>query len=520
MVRSWRLYMRPVAIAPPTDKPERQRAQMVWAFVAVVAFCFAAVLLRGVNLGPSWDIHVDEITYLRISQSVAESIQVKLYGETFYIHPPAYFFLQAGFLKLIEPSGETIQVIYAIRHLNVALAGLSAAAIFFLGWSLSGWTAGIAGALIFALDPFAIRMNSRAMLDTFAIWWVLLGYSILLPSLTNERVMPPMRKLLASGLAFGLAILTKELMAFSTLMPLGMVFLFKWALPRRAIVWLCFFTILTYLPYPLAVALSGDWMRFQQYKLEGVSRLIGLMRIPYQPTVGLNVGALPILEALHANVGQYGTEYVLILCGAAALLYLSARGGASNRMLATWTGSAYVFLAIGVAAGTVEEQFFYFLTIPAILSTVVAWGHLFSPREVRPESRNTLFGASLVAGAALILWSMFGWAQVHIVPDNGHERLSEFMESNIPQGSRIAASTDTGEFLMDGFESGLWGSSLEELRAHNAQYIQVSTKQIEAGYGIARPPLYTWLTEHGELVFAFSGRTYGTLALYRLPIAY
>lgn len=509
-----------VDLAPLGKERGRRRHHRAWSALAIVTIFAVAVILRWVNLDRSWDINVDEITYLRLSQSVAESMQVKLYGEPFYIHPPAYFFLQAAYLKLVRPSGYIIEQIYSVRHLNVALAGLSAMALFVLGRSLGGWAAGIAAALIFAVDPFSIRMNSRAMLDTAAMWWVLLGYSVLVPSLVNARVMPPMRRLVGSGLAFGMALLTKDMMVFSTIVPLGFAFLFNWSLPRRGAFFVCFVALLTYIPYPFIVALSGDWTRFELSKLEGMGRLAGLTKIWHQPTLGLGPGSLSFFKALAENVGWYGTTYVTSILGAAAVVLLFVRGEPSHRLLAAWAASGYALLAFGIAVGAVEEQFFYYLAIPALLSAAVAWAHLARAKELISRRYKAVLMTATMIGVGLIVLSAFMWTQTHFVPDNGFEELRAFMERSVPIGSRVAVSTDTAEFLMDGYDSGLWGTSVAQLRAHRAQYVQISTKQVEGGYGVARPPFYAWLVRHAEPVFAFDGRTYGTLALYRLPPVY
>jgi hypothetical protein len=97
----------------PLDKwliiPRNKASSRFW--IAVILVGAITFILRAVNLGRSFEVFIDEFTYLVISQSVVRNLQVVLYGHPFYLHPPAYFFIEAAFLKVFQPGGDTIHTI-------------------------------------------------------------------------------------------------------------------------------------------------------------------------------------------------------------------------------------------------------------------------------------------------------------------------------------------------------------------------------------------------------------------------
>src|SRR5919199_6648567 len=202
--------------------------------------------LRATHLSRSFDVFIDEVTYLRIAHGVGTNLQFKLFDKTFYLRPPLFFFLEAAFLRLTHSSGTTLEQIYTLRYLNVLFASLSAGGLLLIARRLGGWKAGLIAAGLFALDPFVIKMNSLVLLDTSTLWWVLAGYGLLLWGMDDTprpmtfrrrtaagssvatpaagaaesevQVLPPaarttlpLWRALLAGLCFGLALLTKDL---------------------------------------------------------------------------------------------------------------------------------------------------------------------------------------------------------------------------------------------------------------------------------------------------------------------
>lgn len=528
--------------------------------------------LRAINLGRSYDIFIDEITYLRIAQGVAATGQVKLYGKTFYLHPPAFFFIEAAYLRLLDLSSAMIQQVYAVRYLNVGFASLSAIALFLLGRRVAGYGAGLVAATLFALDSFIIKMNSFNLLDTSAMFWVLAGYWIIVPALDDTRVPRSLSELLAAsqvraqqarsrlvrrcwraialvgavterqmlrfgrsielvepqagqalplwrssaaGLAFGLALLTKDMTAFLTILPLIGCFVFNWLLARRTAVWIGATICLTYAAYPLTVALVGDWQNFADQKLRGLQRLSGAVKI-----TGLNRhGGPTLLETLIARLDQFGTTYALIGLGALAMLILLLYGSAAGRLLGLWTASAYALLAYCILFGTLEEQFFYFLVLPSLLATACAGTMLRRDGLIGGRWRGLLVRGTTALVLLFVGWSSYHWYTSHTTADNGYEQVLSFLEQQVPIDSRVAATSETAQFLLEEYKSAPFGSwhTLEELQAGAPDYLLVTPHTLAWNHGDAATPLLSWINRYGEPVFTFRGKSDSLLVLYRLP---
>jgi hypothetical protein len=487
------------------------------AALAALALTLVAFALRATNLGQSWDIFVDEISYLRLSQSVAASLKVALYGDAFYLHPPLFFFLEGLYVWLVDPAGQLIDQIYAVRYLNAGLAGLSAAAVFGIGRKLGGWPVGLAGAVVFALDPFVIKMNSRNYLETSAMLWVMLAYYVLAPALATvdgskrERV-AVWRVLLAGGL-FGLALLTKDMTAFLTLLPLGVCFVLGWALPR----WQTFVagvtTVLVYAPYPLTVWAIGDWQEFSYEKSRGALRLAGIFH-----ETGFNQkGGPSFLRAILQNLDEFVTTYTLLGSGGFSILviFFLGRNNPLRRLFLAWAASTYMLLAYIVLQGSLEEQFFYYLIAPAILATVVAAGLLIRLEVLGVWFHRLSLAVATLVCVAFVLWSGYVWYEIHSTPDNAYERVIDYLQDEVPKNARVGVTAETAQFLVEG-ESGLYGS-VEELREDDAEYVVMSSYLLEEGYGESSPGFYGYVRRHGEVVYGFKGRSFGFTGLYRLP---
>lgn len=518
----------------------RQR-ERVFAWTATVFVVLVAFGLRAFRLGVSWDISEDEITYVQISQGVLRTLwPVGWDGGPFYLHPPLFFYLEAAYMKLFSIGNalDLIQQIQSVRFLNAAFGAFTAGALLWSGRRLAGWPAGIAVAVMFALDPFGIRMNSRNFLETSALLWVILGYSVLLSGLVRQdhRLISWPRTVVA-GVLFGLALLTKEPTVFVTLLPLGTCFVFGWALPRTRSMLAGVVALIVYAPYPAIVYAIGDWDTFIDQKFDGALRLAGLLQI-----TGFNQqGGPSFLEALVERLDEFATTYMFLATGTVAVcvLLLTNLGKApARRLLVAWTSSAYAFLGYAMVFGTLEEHFFYYLTPPSILATTVV--AVLVLREVRTGGahqeaagaprgtrhgrhvRPALQAAAAALVVALVLWNTCVWIVVHAVPDNGYQLVVSYVDE-LPKGSRVAVTSQEASLLMKWHPANAkpdpptriqW--SVQTLQAENVDYVVMSSYLSTRGYGGLPPRVYRWVTNHGQLVYGFKGNSYGLLGVWRL----
>jgi 4-amino-4-deoxy-L-arabinose transferase-like glycosyltransferase len=504
-------YSEATRAIPAAKKSKWLKRLAPWA--GIILLGVTTFVLRAVRLSVSWDIFVDEISYLRISQSVAQHLEVNLYGNTFYLHPPAFFFLQGAYVKLFPPAGDLIHQIYDVRYLNAALATLTAIVLLGIGRRLAGWPAGIAAAGIFALEPYIIKMNSRNYLDTSAMLWMALGYYVLFSAITEEKRRLPLWRPLTAGFLFGLGLLTKDMVAFSTMLPLAVCFVTGWALTRLQSTLVGMTALLTYLPYPIIVYAIGDWRDFSYQKFRGASRLAGFIH-----ETGFNQeGGPSFLDAILANLREFVTTYAFLATGSLSVLVLFFFfGGAARRLLLAWTASTYALLAYIVVLGTLEEQFFYFLIVPSILATTVTATLVIKAEMLHIRVRRALLSVMASLAVAFLIWTGYVWVQIHLTPDNSYERVADYLRG-VPEEYNVGVSNDTTQFVMrDLVVNDTLYDTTEQLRVDNVDYVVISSKLVEQGYGPS-PEYYRWVKSHGKLVYGFVGRSFGLMGVYRLP---
>jgi hypothetical protein len=493
----------------------------------LVAFAFA-LGVRVVFLDRAYDLFIDEITYFLISNNLATGHGVSLHGRPFFLHPPLFFFLQGPWIALTHPTGPLLEQVLSVRPMQSLLAALTAVVILLLGTRVAGWRVGVVAFVLFAVDPFTIRINSRNLLETTALLGVLGGYLALLWRPLDEGV--PRRRVLLAGLGFGAALLTKEMTFFLTLLPMGLLFLAGRPLPRRTTLGVVGVVVATYAVYPLTVVLLGLGPIFVEDKLSGVLRFLGLVK-----TTGFVHGHGPsFLSAVLRNLDVFATTYTLVALGIPASMLLVWKGDDRRRVLGVLGISAYALLAYSIGLGTLEEQFFYFLVLPAMLSVPVAWG-LFSrildrrdfsavrlPRGRPRDLGGAYTGAARVARVVLpvalvvsVAWSSFVWTQVRFTPDDGYRQVYGWLHANVPRGESLGVTTDPQELLLDGYVINPVSSG-DEIRATRSTYVVISGKQIADGYTKNGVALEAWLRANGRPVFVVDGRTYGRLEVFEV----
>jgi 4-amino-4-deoxy-L-arabinose transferase-like glycosyltransferase len=493
--------------------------------LVLVTITAVAVLVRSYRLGPSFGLFVDEITYLHIGRSMATDGSVNLYGEPFFLHPPLFFVFEALVLWVVQMPEDVFGEIYRMRYLSVAFAGASAGTILTLVHrSTLSWISAAVAAGFYAIDPFAVKITSRVLLEPAAGLWVLLGYSVLVVSLTSSDRRAPhgesrtitdrrsTRPLLwiAAGVFFGLAVLTKEPVALFTLVPLAAAAVLGWV-PRRQALMTGVVAIITYLPYPIYAASRGEWATYLEQKFTGVLRLGGVVQM-----TGFNVeGSVPFAERVIERLDTFAGTYAILAFGVFAIPYLLLRGRSAERLLALWAGSAYTYGGFSIIQGTLEEQFFYYVLLPGLIVAVIAIHRAGYERQVhiRPVRLATVGCLLLYLG-----FSGAAWYEVRTQRDDSYAQLATHLAREAPEGVGIAvgATSETAQFVLRPWAPALV-SDPDSIVALDLSYVVVGTKSLKDGTANAAPDLFEFLAEHGELRFRDDGRTVGTLLLYEVP---
>jgi hypothetical protein len=499
------------------SRSNQQAASFAWLWPVLAGLTVFA--LRAYRLGISFDIFIDEITYLELSRSVVDGFRVYLYGEPFFLHPPAWFFIEGGFLRLIGTGGTLIEQIYATRVLVVLMASLSGGLIFLLVRRVAGLTAAMVAVALFALDPFVVKVNSLNMLETPTLLWVLAGYTVIVYTLPNEngaRRFGAAGAILA-GFFFGLAILTKDMALFLTLLPLAAMFVANWVLARRHVVAIAATALAVYAVYPLVVALSGHWQLFLAEKFTGLQRFAGLIRVT---GFGHEGGGPNFFDTIVARLEPFASTYLLLALGVVSVGVLLARGGHLNRLIALWTASAYALLGYAIFFGTLEEHFFYFLIIPSIVACTTAGAAMYG-WVVKRGAAGAGIAVAGVFLALLLAWNGYQWVRAHTHPDNGYEEVLAYLRNSVPPGSRVASTSQTAQFLLDDYQSGPWGDWVEPaaLAAFDPEYLLIDEHSLQWNHGPKRGPLLEWIRANGRPVYVFTSRENHRLVLYDLAPA-
>jgi hypothetical protein len=213
---------------------------------------------------------------------------------------------------------------------------------------------------------------------------------------------------------------------------------------------------------------------------------------------------------------------------------LAIYGADRAKLVAAWGGSAYAMMAYAVAAGTLEEQFFYFLVVPAMAANAGAIvllrrGHLVE--GFLGATRPAQWGGRLLLGRTghwagrigtavavlFVIWTSYVWVDVRTTPDNGYERTLAYLEANVHEGARIGVTTETAEFLLDRYRATVV-TSVEDIRAMDAEYVLVSDRLTELGYSTIDESVLGWLTDNGEPVYSTTGPSFGTLSVIAIPV--
>ncbi|MFJ5073545.1 ArnT family glycosyltransferase [Streptomyces sp. NPDC088553] len=501
----------PATSAPPSPARRRIRFGSVPTAVYAAAAALLTVTLRLVEIGRAGDLFIDEPIYRELGESAAAGGFPRTDEGLFFLHPPGYFYVEAGWTELVGEHSDIIAGVHSSRVLNALLAGVTAALIVFLVARVRSRGAGAVAGLVFALDQFCIRQNNRVLLETGTMVWVLAGCLVLVGLTRAEPPPRPRARALLAGLFFGLAILTKDHAVLITVLPLLAALLLGWGPPRRLVALTAGATVLSYVVYVAFLTGFGHFDEFWEAKTSGVRRLLGVVQ-----ETGFNAEGTPSLSSrLLAELPGYAGTYVLLALTPLALFLLLRRKEPVYRLLALFHASAIVTLGYALGVGTLEEQALYLLFVPNLVALAVT---LPMPSRSRPGPRLAAWAvivAMLATPAAV-------YARDRWTPDDGFDRLRAHLLAQVPAGSGIVTVDGqrtrgvTNWALNDTYRLGHWATP-EERAVNDARYVIVPWRVIEQGYGRYSLAEVERLTEGLRPVFAFDGPTYGTLALYRLP---
>lgn len=545
---------------------EKDNTRRLWRICLILAISVAFFLILAYRIDKAPDIHLDEIIYYRAAFNLATEGEFAWHVDPVFVHPPLQFMSQALFLRLTGLADTFLPFAgtYSVRLLNALAAAITVAMLFHLIERLGGWRAALITLTILILDPFVVRINRRNYLETMTEMWVVIG----LYFFWRERDHLNLRKMLFIGTIFGLGFLTKELAIFGyAVIPLFVILAGRWR-DLKKVIFIGSVALLLWSLFPFWAWSLGRWDQFIENKTFALRRLLGFVQIS-----GWNRPEVSFVDALSVNLSQYITSYSLILIGFVLMLLLfftwrDERG----RFVLAWVGMMYLFCAYLVVAGTLNDQFFYYLMVPVITTIgtmVVRWvdllngskkqatkkaGVLILTKKIPPavparladwikrldqrllliadwltgvgqkiarhKRANSLLLLTVLLGLLIQSYNTYRWITLFAIEeDNALHQLSQHIQETIPAGSTInSMDREMTLGLMLPEYKIVAARNPTEIQAHEVEYAILSSKNLWARYGDITPDYYEWVEANGQPLFKTYGNTFWHISLYRLEL--
>jgi 4-amino-4-deoxy-L-arabinose transferase-like glycosyltransferase len=466
-----------------------------------------AFLVRALGLKTANDVFIDEVTYASFADQIAHGQLPNTDGDPFFLHPPLSFVLNALVERVFGFTGDAMSLALQLRWTNAVLGAASVVVAYFVVRRLAGAGPALVAALVLVTDPFVLRQDGRVMIEPLAGLLVLTGWLLVLRALDHEPGPERTRRALLAGLVFGVALVTKDMTAAFTLLPLVVAGMWKKTLPWRSIG-----TVLIAVPLPYLVWLAVVWANgllgdFAEQKSVGVLRMVGVIQ-----ETGFNaVPDASLANRLIDMVTRFGTSYVLLGVCALAGLVAAFSAAPVRRLVGLMALFAGLLGVYCVVAGAAEEQFGYYVVLAALMATPVALLELVARRSWLRRPIVALVVLFVLAGAVL-------GVQARTATDDGLVEARAYLQA-LPAGSRVGLTSVTGEFALLPHDDWWIWPSLTSLAGNDAQYVLTQSQPLSQGYGYAAPQLLDWLAANATPVFTVTGPTSGHTVVWQLDQA-
>ncbi|NMO92529.1 phospholipid carrier-dependent glycosyltransferase [Actinomycetospora sp. TBRC 11914] len=514
-----------------------------WVYVVgAVALAALAVGLRAFHQTQAYELFMDEVQYADVANSFAAGRGAELFDEPFYLHPPLAFLYFSLFVT--HPVDHmTVGAVLGLRPALLVFAFVNTLLVVAVTRRVVGRWASLVSGLVYALDAFVVRFDSRVMLEAPMMFCVLAGVLCLLVAVERETVPARRAFLVAGGVFFGLAVTTKSTSGLITAVPLMIMIVTAWGLRRREAAGVLGLQFGVYGVYVLIVLLRGDIGWWFDQTLAGTFRAVGLIK---ETGFTAHSNSPGFVSRILANLSLFASSYALIgvaVCYALYLLLIGWRtlrsprtrrrgahaapaGGAHGRIRAgdprvsadpaeatlslvtCWLAGVLAAILYTGALGEVEEQTFYLLAVP---STVVI-GLLVTQAGRWRAPWRVLVGVAVVA---LFAGSLAGWWQVHTTRDDAYARVIPQVFAQVDHSAQICLGEQTAQFVMPGFGVHKL-TSLDVARRNDCRYAMVSTALSAQGLANSSTELNAELARDFPVVISAHGRTSGDLLVYDL----
>ncbi len=498
-----------------------------WIFgLSLSAIVIAGFALRAWSKDTAYGVFVDEVLYGGLAQSAqtAGIVPITLFNQAFFLHPPLVFLVGSFFVHGFSTIGQNdiLALVDQVRWVNIFFGAVTAAlAGLVVRFALRSHIkqASISGMLVAALlavDPFITRENGRFMLETVTVATALIGYTILLPALNRGKLTWPV--LISSGLLLGASVLGKDMMVVAIALPIIAAGIWKLGgISRGRWATLLGFSAVPYLAYLIYIAQTQYWSQWIADKISGIRRAAGIDQI-----TGFHAeGAPNLIDKIVNQFSTFWPTYLLLILAVPATIYLLIKGTAGERLVALFTAGPAALLAYDLLVGTLEEQFLYYLLVPAAISVLIATDILIFSKHSHRVTVERLIGA-LVVLAVIVTPSVITQVQIRTNPDDAYQRAIAYMNQIRQPGDVVAWAEGKTNYTLAQFfflnepeTAGPWGSP-ENLTKHNVKYVLTNSKEISEGYTYLSPDYLSTLEQYATPVFTDESRWNGTVQIWRV----
>ena len=116
---------------------------------------------------------------------------------------------------------------------------------------------------------------------------------------------------------------------------------------------------------------------------------------------------------------------------------------------------------------------------------------------------------------AAMAFNSYRWIVEHRTPDNGYERVYQFVTRCIPATASINVTAETPDRLFQGYNLTTY-SSIPDLEREEPRFFIVSSLDARDRYGTTTPEYYRWVESHAREIFHFDGRSFLRLSVFEL----
>jgi 4-amino-4-deoxy-L-arabinose transferase-like glycosyltransferase len=506
-----------LAAAPTAAWPVPARRRRRMPVVVALGVGILAAVLRMVRIRSSNDIFIDEVTYTRLAQSIADGHGVALAGQPFDLHPPAVLGLYGLVTAVLSPSGGLISLVFDLRYVAAAFGALACVGLYLLVRRATSELVATAAAVVLAIDPFAIHFDSRVLLEAptqaAAVGAIgALAGAICAKSATSRRLLLGLAGLMAS-----ITLCSKETFGLVLALTLVALLVTGWTHARAAVAAVGAMAVTGYVISVVAEGAASGFSPWWTAQTSGIRRLVGT-----DQETGFNAPTthVSLVSRVFANATDEATTYVILVTGVLAAAWIlvgawrrratyedRAAGDRIAILIAVWTIAGVVYLGYATLFGTIEEQMYYICLLPCVASLAV-W---VAPRlgAWRPAMKAIAVGALV----AVLAFDATAWVRLHTTNDTDYVQLINWEATHLPAGSVVAATESTAQFLITHVVIGQW-DTMAAFRASHVDYVIASTTLTTQGYALISPALLRQLQREAPVVFSATDATTGRLEVF------